>query len=60
MPRPKRVDRPVSKHIHLPETLAAQVELELYSELEQKVPFNAWGKLVEELLREWLEKRHGA
>lgn len=46
MPRPKRIDRPVEKHVCLPTSLVAKVELELYSELESKVPFGAWQKFL--------------
>lgn len=56
MPRPKRTIRPIEKTISLPETLVAQVELALWSELEQKVPFGAWSRLVEQLLRDHLSR----
>lgn len=55
MPRPKRVLRPVYKNISLPENLVAQVELSLWSELEQRVPFGAWSGLVQQLLWEHLK-----
>lgn len=51
MPRVKRINRPVEKKISLPEDLVAQVDLHLYSELEEKVPFGSWSALVETLLR---------
>lgn len=54
MPRPRKTDRPVEKTICLPQTLVARVDLELYSELEGKVPFGAWQKLVIELLERHL------
>lgn len=59
MPRgqPRKAVRPVKKTIHLPEDIVAQVELELFSEAEGKVPFNAWGKLLTELLIHWLNER---
>ena len=56
MPKPRRVDRPVEKSISLPQTLCAQVDIMLYSELEGRVPFGAWSKLMESLLTEWLNK----
>ena len=56
MPKPRRVDRPVEKSISLPQTLCAQVDIMLYSELEGRVPFGAWSKLMESLLAEWLAK----
>ncbi len=62
MPRgkPPKVIRPVLKNISLPEDLVARVELELYSELEGRVPHGAWARLVERLLREHLDRRHTA
>lgn len=59
MARPPRTDRPVEKNISLPTSLVVQVELELYSEVEGKVPFGAWGKYVERLIREDLARRKG-
>ena len=63
MARPKRTDRPVEKRISLPESLVARVELELYSELEGKVPFGAWQTLIGQLLERHLmelERARGA
>lgn len=59
MPRgqPRKTVRPVKKTIHLPEDIVALVDLELFSEAEGKVPFNAWGKLLSELLLRWLNER---
>lgn len=59
MPRPRKAVRPVEKNISLPEDLVARVDLELYSDLEGKVPFGAWKKYVEGLIREDLRKREG-
>lgn len=56
MPKPPRVDRPVEKKLSLPQSLVAQVELQLFSELEGKVPFGAWSKLIEQLLGDWLAR----
>lgn len=50
MPRPRKVDRPVEKSISLPESLVVQVELELWSDLEGKVPFGAWQRYVAGLI----------
>ena len=52
MPRPKKVDRPIEKSINIPESLVAQVELHLFSELEGRVPFGAWSELMKKLLKE--------
>lgn len=57
MPKPARVIRPVEKNISLPADLVTKVDLELYSEVEERVPFGAWSKLVEQLLRDWLAVR---
>lgn len=56
MARPKKIDRPVEKRVMLAESLVARVELELYSDLEGKVPFAAWQKFLTELIEEQLAK----
>ena len=56
MPRPRKTDRPVEKTICLPQSVVARVDLELYSELEGKVPFGAWQRLVEGLLQDWVKR----
>lgn len=56
MPRKQRVIRPIMKNISLPETLVSRVEMELYSEVEARVPFGAWAMLVGQLLTDWLAK----
>lgn len=60
MARPKKAIRPVEKNISLPEDLVARVDLELFSELEGKVPFGAWQRYVERLIRDDLAKRASA
>lgn len=55
MARPRRIDRPVEKRISLPRSLVVQVELELFSDLEQKVPFGAWQRLLIDLLERQVE-----
>lgn len=60
MARPKKAIRPVEKNISLPEDLVARVDLELYSDLEGKVPFGAWQRYVERLIRDDLTKRASA
>lgn len=59
MGRPRKAIRPIEKNISLPLDLVARVELELYSELEGKVPFGAWSRYVEKLIRDDLEKKGG-
>lgn len=50
MARPRKTDRPVEKNISLPQSLVARVELELFSELEGKVPFGAWQRYIVRLV----------
>ena len=57
MPRPRKAVRPVEKNISLPEDLVARVNLELYSDLEARVPFGAWQKYIETLIRADLDRR---
>jgi len=57
MPRPKRTDRPVSKHLHFPESLAGKVELLLFSELEGKVPHGAWQAFISRLIEEHFQRQ---
>lgn len=57
MARPKRLMRPVRKNLAVPEDIAARVDLELFSELEARVPHGAWSKFVTELIREHYKKK---
>lgn len=57
MPRPRKAIRPVEKNISLPQDLVLQVDLLLYSELEGKVPFGAWQRYIERIVREDLARR---
>lgn len=57
MPRPPRLMRPVRKNLAVPEDIAARVDLELFSELEGRVPHGAWSKFVTELIREYYRKK---
>jgi len=50
MGRPLKTDRPIEKNISLPQSLIVRVELELFSELEGKVPFGAWQKYLVRLI----------
>lgn len=59
MPRPLKSIRPLKKSISIPEELAARVDLLLYSELEQKVPYAAWSQLIERLLEKHLSELQG-
>lgn len=57
MPRPKNPIRSVPHHLHIPEDVYGEVSAILFSPLEGKVPHGAMGKLVTDLLRDFL-KRH--
>jgi hypothetical protein len=57
MPRVKKLDASVRVQVNIPESIWTRVHLELYSEIEGKIPFGKQSELVEELLREWLGKR---
>lgn len=57
MPRPRKAIRPIEKNISLPEDIVARVDLELFSEVEGKVPFGAWQRYVEALIRADLARR---
>jgi hypothetical protein len=50
MPKPRKAVRPIEKTINLPETLVVQVDLILWSELEQRVPHGAWARYVQNLI----------
>lgn len=54
MAREKLVDRPVEKRVSIPESVCTKVDLQLFSELEGKVPHGEWGRLVTRLLENWL------
>ena len=57
MVRVKKIDRPKRVEVQLPESIKIKVDIELYSEIEGKVPFGSFSGLVTELLREWLKGR---
>jgi hypothetical protein len=59
MARPKKLIRTVYKNIAIPEDLAAKMELELYSEVEGKIPFGAQQEFFTGLLREYFNKQAG-
>ena len=52
MARPKRNLRMISKHLCLPEELVARMELELFSDVEGRIPMGAQAELITQLLRE--------
>jgi hypothetical protein len=60
MARPKKLIRTVYKNIAIPEDLAAKVELELYSEVEGKIPFGAQQEFFSRLLRAYFDNQVGS
>lgn len=56
MPRPKNVIPTVEKTVSLPEDLVLAVDLELFSELEGKVPFGAWKGFLTRLVKDHLTR----
>lgn len=60
MGRPRKAVPSIEKNVSLPRDLVIAVELELYSEVEGKVPFAAWQKYLENLIRKDLTSRAAA
>lgn len=60
MARPRKAIRPIEKNISLPQDVVARVDLELYSEIDGKVPFGAWQKFIERLVRAELARLDAA
>lgn len=56
MPKPKKIDTPVEKHISIPQSLSTRIDLELFSDLEGKIPFGAWAKFLLNLITEHFEQ----
>lgn len=56
MPRPPKAIKSIAKEISLPPDIVARVDLQLYSELEGRVPHGAWQKLLTQLLTQWLDR----
>jgi hypothetical protein len=50
----------ISKHISIPETLNCRLELELYSEAEERIPFGAQQALIVSLLEQHFKKQDQA
>lgn len=57
MPRPLKTDRPVRLEIQLPQSLYAKLRLELFSEIENRVPVGRTSELYTELTSMWLKSR---
>jgi len=59
MVRIKHLDAPVPTRFNIPESVIARVKLELYSDLEGRVPYGVMSALVTKLLNDWLKERLG-
>lgn len=57
MAQPRKLDRPCKLEIRLPESVYIRFQLELFSELEGRVPLGLYSATVTELVREWLRNR---
>lgn len=57
MARPKKTIRTVYQNIALPEDLVFKIEMELFSELEDKVPFGAKSEFFTKLLRDYFKEK---
>ena len=55
MGRPKLVEPTERVHFHMPQGLYARIALSLHSEVEGRVPYGAWGNLINPLLKDHLE-----
>lgn len=56
MPRPPNIIRPTRLEVSIPEDLRARLELHLWSDTEKRVPHGAYQRLINQLLREHLDK----
>lgn len=57
MAQPRKIDRGMKLNLQIPASILAKVQVELYSEIEGRVPFGAMSKLGTELFTDWLKSR---
>lgn len=57
MPMPKKTDPTVQLNVKVAGSIYAKMELELFSEVMGGVPHGAKARLIESLVRDWLEAR---
>ena len=57
MARPRAAVPGTSLHVVLPAELHARMELDLWSPAEQRIPFNAKGKLIARLLKDYYQQK---
>lgn len=53
MPRPYKIIKPRKIHVNLPEDMAARLELYLWSQGENRIPYGAMSKFFEDRVREF-------
>ena len=56
MPRPRKTDRPTRLVIYIPESIAAELNLLLFSEAEGKVPHGAMSEFFTRLAEQALDR----
>jgi hypothetical protein len=54
MARPKKAIQSVEKNISIDKDIVTRIDLELYSELEGRVPHGAWSRLINNMLRTYI------
>lgn len=59
MPRPKLIDRTCRLEVRIPESIFSKMQLELFSELEGRVPFGRNSEVITELVKNWLVEKRG-
>lgn len=52
MPRPRKIIPTQGWKVRLPDDLAARVLADLYSSVEQRVPYGAWSGFIEKCVRD--------
>lgn len=57
MARPRNAVPSVEKRVSLPEDLCAILDLQFYSQLEGRIPYGAWSRYLERLIRQDLATR---
>lgn len=57
MPRPRKLDRPHRLEVQLPNSIYSKLTLELYSDLEGRVPHGAYSEVINGLVTDWLKSR---
>lgn len=59
MGRPKITDRRIARPLQIPTSLSARIDLHLWSDLEQRVPYGKFSEFVSEACREKLDRLYG-